>query len=51
MLEAACRIVGAEGLAGLTLRPLAVMLGVSVTVLTNHYGSRADMLLRSSPTA
>lgn len=44
MLDAACRIVGAEGLAGLTLRPLAEMLGVSVTVLTKHYGARAEVL-------
>ncbi|WBS05397.1 TetR family transcriptional regulator [Pseudoduganella sp. SL102] len=44
LLAAACRIVAAEGLAGLTLRPLAKALGVSVTVLTNHYGGRADIL-------
>eukprot|EP01032_Pedospumella_encystans_P012218 gene12218-14150_t len=41
LLDAACRIVLGEGLAGLTLRPLADMLGVSVTVRTTHYGKRA----------
>ncbi|KQW91662.1 hypothetical protein ASC94_18020 [Massilia sp. Root418] len=44
MLDAACRIVLSEGLAGLTLRPLADTLGVSVTVLTTHYGARADII-------
>jgi AcrR family transcriptional regulator len=44
LLDAACRIVLGEGLAGLTLRPLADMLGVSVTVLTTHYGVRADII-------
>jgi AcrR family transcriptional regulator len=44
LLAAACRIVGDEGLAGLTLRPLAEMLGVSVTVLTKNYGARADII-------
>lgn len=40
MVDAACRIVERDGLAGLTLRPLADELGVSVSVLTNRYGSR-----------
>lgn len=40
LVEAACRIVERDGLAGLTLRPLAEMLGVSVSVLTNRYGAR-----------
>lgn len=44
LLAAACGIVSREGLAGLTLRPLAEALGVSVTVLSNHYGARADIL-------
>lgn len=44
MLGAACHIVGAEGVAGLTLRPLAAALGVSVTVLSTHYGNRADVI-------
>jgi AcrR family transcriptional regulator len=44
LLAAACRIVGAEGWSGLTLRPLAEMLGVSVTVLSKHYGARADII-------
>jgi len=44
LLAAACRIVAAEGLAGLTLRPLAEALGISVTVLSNHYGVRADIM-------
>ena len=44
LLAAACHIVGAEGVAGLTLRPLAEALGVSVTVLSTHYGSRADVI-------
>ncbi|WP_343729240.1 hypothetical protein [Duganella sp.] len=40
LLAVADRLVRIEGLAGLTLRPLAEALGVSVTVL----GSRAEML-------
>ncbi|MFZ4876433.1 TetR family transcriptional regulator [Janthinobacterium sp. Mn2066] len=44
LLAAACRIAAAEGLAGLTLRPLAESLAISVTVLSNHYGARADVL-------
>jgi len=44
LLAAACRIVEAEGLAGLTLRPLALALEVSVTVLNTHYGTRADVI-------
>lgn len=44
LLAAACRITATEGLAGLTLRPLAESLAVSVTVLSNHYGARADVL-------
>lgn len=31
-------------MSGLTLRPLADTLGVSVTVLTKHYGARADII-------
>ncbi len=44
LLAAACRIVATDGLAGLTLRPLAALLGVSVTVLSTHYGARADVI-------
>lgn len=44
LLAAACGIVSSEGLAGLTLRPLAEALGVSVTVLSSHYGARADVI-------
>jgi AcrR family transcriptional regulator len=44
LLAAACAIVGREGLAGLTLRPLAEALGVSVTVLTTHHGARIDVV-------
>jgi AcrR family transcriptional regulator len=44
LLAAACRIVNTDGLAGLALRPLAQALDVSVTVLTQHYGIRADVL-------
>ncbi|WP_338760099.1 TetR family transcriptional regulator [Massilia sp. METH4] len=44
LLAAACAIIAAEGLQGLTLRPLAERLGVSVTVLTNHYGNRGDLV-------
>ncbi|MDE2503321.1 MAG: TetR family transcriptional regulator [Burkholderiales bacterium] len=43
-LAAACAIVARDGLAGLTLRPLAQALGVSVTVLTNRYGARIDVI-------
>lgn len=44
LLSAACRLVDKDGLAGLALRPLADMLGVSVTVLSSHYGARADVV-------
>lgn len=44
LVAAACGIVNRDGLAGLTLRPLAEALDVSVTVLTSHYGARADVL-------
>ncbi|MBB5606747.1 MULTISPECIES: TetR family transcriptional regulator [unclassified Janthinobacterium] len=44
LLAAACSIAAAEGLAGLTLRPLAESLAVSVTVLSNHIGARADVI-------
>lgn len=44
LLDAACAIVAEGGLAGLTLRPLAQRLGVSVTVLSSHYGARADVI-------
>jgi AcrR family transcriptional regulator len=44
LLAAACGIVGTAGLGGLGLRPLAEALDVSVTVLTNRYGLRADVL-------
>lgn len=44
LLAAACHVNASEGLAGLALRPLAQALGVSTTVLTNHYGARADIL-------
>ncbi|MYM67895.1 hypothetical protein GTP45_13765 [Pseudoduganella sp. FT55W] len=44
LLAAACGLVSSEGLAGLGLRPLAEALGVSVTVLTSHYGARADVM-------
>jgi AcrR family transcriptional regulator len=44
LLAAACGIVAGEGLAGLTLRPLAEALGVSVTVLTRQYGDRAGIM-------
>jgi len=44
LLAAACGIVATDGLTGLTLRPLAAALGVSVTVLSTHYGARADVI-------
>lgn len=44
LVAAACDIVDRDGLAGLTLRPLAEALGVSVTVLTHHYGARAEVI-------
>lgn len=44
LLTAACTIVAREGLAGLSLRPLAEMLGVSVTVLSTHHGARIDVI-------
>jgi AcrR family transcriptional regulator len=44
LLNAACSIVAESGWAGLTLRPLAESLAVSVTVLSNHYGARAEVV-------
>ena len=44
LLAAACGIVAQSGWAGLALRPLAESLDVSVTVLSNHYGTRADVV-------
>jgi AcrR family transcriptional regulator len=44
LLEAACAIVERDGLAGLTLRPLAEALGVSVSALTKRYGARAGVI-------
>jgi AcrR family transcriptional regulator len=44
LLAAACGIVAGQGIGGLTLRPLAGALGVSVTVLTHRYGARAGIL-------
>ncbi|WP_374360616.1 TetR family transcriptional regulator [Pseudoduganella danionis] len=44
LLAAACQLVQQGGLAALALRPLAQALGVSVTVLSHHYGSRAQVL-------
>lgn len=44
LVQAACLIVERDGLAGLTLRPLAEALGVSVSVLTNRHGSRSGVL-------
>ena len=44
LLDAACGIVSDGGWAALTLRPLAERLDVSVTVLSNHYGTRADVV-------
>ena len=44
LLAAACRIVDGGGLVALTLRSLAQSLDVSVTVLTHHYGARADVI-------
>lgn len=41
---AACSIVQRNGWAGLTLRPLAQWLNVSVTVLSNHYGTRSEVM-------
>lgn len=43
-MAAACGIVAQNGWAGLALRPLADSLCVSVTVLSNHYGTRADVV-------
>lgn len=44
LLNAACEIVAESGWAGLTLRPLAERLDVSVTVLSNHYGARTEVV-------
>lgn len=44
LLAAACGIVAQSGWTGLALRPLADSLNVSVTVLSNHYGTRADVV-------
>lgn len=44
VLAAACALVSEAGLAGLTLRPLAQRLGVSVSVLSNHFGARSEII-------
>jgi len=44
LLNAASGIVADGGWAALTLRPLAERLEVSVTVLSNHYGTRAEVV-------
>lgn len=44
LLTAAAGLVEAGGLAALTLRPLAARLGVSVSVLTTHFGDRLGVL-------
>lgn len=44
LLAAACGIVAQDGWTGLALRRLADCLDVSVTVLSNHYGTRADVV-------
>ncbi|USX24429.1 TetR/AcrR family transcriptional regulator [Oxalobacteraceae bacterium OTU3CINTB1] len=51
LLAAACGIVAQDGWAGLALRPLAERLNVSVTVLSNHYGTRADVVAAVCRTA
>ena len=44
LLGAAIALVSDDGYSGLTLRPLARSLGVSVTVLTKRFGARDDIL-------
>ncbi len=44
LLRAAARRVAKDGVAGLTLRPLAAELGLSVSSLTSRYGSREDIV-------
>lgn len=51
LVRAACEIVERDGLAGLTLRPLAEALGVSVSVLTNRYGARSSVMAAVCATA
>ena len=46
LLRAAARLVAKDGFAGLTLRPLAAELGLSVSSLTSRYGSREDIIAR-----
>lgn len=43
LLAASCHLVDQAGLAALALRPLARQLGVSVTVLSHHFGVRAEV--------
>lgn len=44
LLDAACAVVAAEGLARLSLRPLAHAMGVSVAVLTHRHGARGEVI-------
>jgi len=44
LLGAAASLVAQDGFAGLTLRPLAAALGVSVSSLTSRHGSREDIV-------
>ncbi len=46
LLQAAAGLVARDGFAGLTLRPLAGELGVSVSSLTSRYGAREDIIAR-----
>ncbi len=44
LLQAAAHLVAKDGFSGLTLRPLAGVLGMSVSSLTSRYGSREDII-------
>jgi AcrR family transcriptional regulator len=45
LLDRVVEHLAGHGLAGLSLRPLAADLGVSVSTLTHHFGSRDDLIV------
>lgn len=45
LLDEVVAYVGEHGLANLSLRPLADRLGVSVNLLTHHFGSKDDLIV------
>lgn len=45
LLDTVVAYLGTHGLAGLSLRPLAAALGISVNLLTHHFGSKDELIV------